>query len=146
MIPPEQAPKTLLMVEDNEVTREGLVAVLWDAGYGVVSAGNGAEALRLLRDGPRPDLILLDMLLPVLDSWHFLKRLQQLAPQPPIPIIVATATILTREWAADHGCQGFLHKLFSTDALLEEVRRCLGQRPAPRPDPPDSADHPTILA
>src|SRR4029079_4599115 len=80
----------------------------------------------LLQGTPRPDLILLDMLMPVLDGWRFLERLRATPPQPRVPVIVLTGTILTREWARDNGCQGFLHKPVETDELLAEVRRGLG--------------------
>src|SRR5437868_13909160 len=80
---PSQLQKTLLVVEDDDVTREGLAIALRQAGYAVVPAANGLEALNALRAGPRPEAILLDMLLPVLDGWHFLKRLGVEGPQPP---------------------------------------------------------------
>jgi CheY-like chemotaxis protein len=124
-MPAAPAHRTILVVEDNDVSREGLAVVLRRAGYRVVPAANGEEALRLLRDGPPPDLILLDMLMPVLDGWHFLNRLREGGPHP--PVIVGTGTgVLSREWASDHGCAGFLRKPIKTEELLDEVRRCLG--------------------
>jgi len=119
-------------VEDNEVARQGLAAVLRREGYRVTLAGNGQQALDCLDAGPTPDLILLNMVMPVLDGWHFLERLKGEGRTPPIPIVIATATTsLTREWAKDHGCQGFLRKPIEADGLLEEVRRCLGQAGTP---------------
>jgi CheY-like chemotaxis protein len=114
----------VLVVEDNDATRE-VLALLGREGYEVILAVNGEEALEHLRAGPRPDLILLDMLMPVLDGWHFLGRLRQQGPQPPPPILVVTSTILTRQWAEGHGCCGFIRKPIEPEALLEEVRRCL---------------------
>jgi len=122
------AHRTILVVEDNDVSREGLAAVLRRADYRVLVAANGDEALYLLKGGPPPALILLDMLMPVLDGVHFLDRLQQAGPHP--PVIVTTAVgALSREWAEDHGCAGFLHKPVDTKQLLDEVRRCLGWPP-----------------
>jgi len=117
--------RTILVVEDNDVSREGLTVVLRHAGYHVLPAANGEEALRLLRAGPAPDLIMLDMLMPVLDGWHFLDRLQWEPAQPPVVVTTATA-VLGREWAEDHGCAGFVRKPVEAGELLEEVRRCLG--------------------
>jgi CheY-like chemotaxis protein len=122
----ENPPKTVLVVEDNEVAREGLAAALGQAGYRVVQAKNGLEALELLWAGSTPDLILLDMLMPVLDGWKFLGRWRLDGPQPHVPVLVTTGTILTREWARDNGCRGFLRKPIDTEDLLAEVRRCLG--------------------
>jgi CheY-like chemotaxis protein len=117
--------KRILVVEDNDVSREGLAVVLRQQGYEAVLAANGHEALDLLHAGPRPDLIILDMLMPVLDGWHFLQRWRRQEPQLPIPILVCTGSILTREWANDHHCQGFLRKPIETELPLEEVQRCL---------------------
>src|SRR4051812_34834241 len=118
--------QTLLVVEDNDEAREGLARFLRGHGYQVVLAADGEQALSCLRCSPRPDLILLDMLLPVLDGWHFLERVrqQQQGGQPPVPVVITTGTNLTREWALDHGCQGFIRKPIDTDRLLDEVRRC----------------------
>ena len=116
--------KTLLVVEDDSITREGLGLLLRREDYDVIQAANGEEALACLRSGPPPDLILLDMLLPVLDGWHFLQQMHA-EGAPPIPIMVMTSTVLTRQWAEDHGCCGFVKKPIDPEALLGEVRRCL---------------------
>jgi two-component system response regulator SaeR len=115
--------KTLLIVEDNYVAPEGLAIVLRREGYEIVSATNGAEALAIL-GGLRPDLILLDMLMPILDGWHVLQQLK-VKNYPHVPIIVVTATGLPREWAEHHGCRGFIPKPIVPNDLLIEVRRCL---------------------
>ena len=88
--------KTLLVVEDDSITREGLGLLLRREDYDVIQAANGEEALACLRSGPPPDLILLDMLLPVLDGWHFLQQIRA-EGAPPIPIMVVTSTVLTRQ-------------------------------------------------
>jgi CheY-like chemotaxis protein len=127
-----QVDKTLLVVEDNEVARMGLAAVLRRHGYAVVLAANGQEALHYLAGNPAPDLILLDMLMPVLDGWRFLEQLKQSGRLGTTPIVVTTGTVLTREWAGDHGCAGFVKKPIDVDPLLEEIRRCLEAEPERR--------------
>jgi sigma-B regulation protein RsbU (phosphoserine phosphatase) len=126
---PQTTPRAarVLVVEDNEVAREGLAVVLGRAGYEVTLAADGEEALDLLRAGPAFHLILLDMLMPVLDGWGFLERLAREGTRARAPIVVATGSNLTPEWARDHGCQGFLQKPIDSGPLLGEVRRCLGQ-------------------
>src|SRR5437667_10097986 len=106
----EAAEKVLLVLEDDDNTRTALAVLLRDAGYVVVSAANGREALDRLRNGPTPDLVLLDMLMPVLDGWHFLRQLKALPYLADVPIVVVTGTILTRDWAQTHGCAGLLCK------------------------------------
>ncbi|HWG45696.1 MAG TPA: response regulator [Gemmataceae bacterium] len=110
----------ILVVEDNDTCREGLAVLLRGEGYEVIPLRHGQEALDYLEGAPTPDLILLDMLMPVLDGWNFLKRLRL-----PVPVIIATGTILTPECAASHGCVGFLRKPIGAEALFTEVRRCL---------------------
>src|SRR5262249_17190482 len=122
----EPSRKTLLIVEDNAIAREGLAVVLRREGYNVVTVANGQEALDYLRKPPPPDLILLDMLLPVLDGWHFLERLKANKTVAAAPVIVTTGTILTREWATAHGCAGFVRKPIECETLMAEIHRCLG--------------------
>jgi two-component system chemotaxis response regulator CheY len=122
--------KSILVVDDSTVTREGLTALLQHVGFCVVTASNGQEALDLLAEGLGPDLIVLDMLLPVLDGWHFLEELKRLNPPPRTPVVIATAGVITREWAVDPGCAGFVKKPIEFAALLAEIRRCLGQQAA----------------
>jgi CheY-like chemotaxis protein len=123
-----RAPK-VLVAEDNEAAREAHALALRRAGYEVATAADGEQALALLRAGPAPDLLILDMLLPALDGWHLLGRLQREGPT--VRVLVATGTMLTREWAADHGCAGFLRKPFDEEDLVAEARRCLGPSGGP---------------
>lgn len=117
--------KKLLVVEDNAATRDMLGDVLRRAGYDVVFAADGRQALDSLRAGP-PDLILLDMLLPVLDGWHFLEELNRLQPDPAVRVVVVTGTdAVGREWTESHGCAGFLRKPIEPAPLLAEIERCL---------------------
>jgi CheY-like chemotaxis protein len=117
---------TILVVEDDGLFREWVAMSLRDEGYEVIPLCHGQEAMDYLEGNAAPDLILLDMLMPVLDGWRFLKELRQKSLQPPIPVVITTGTILTREWAASHGCVGFLRKPIETEDLLSEVRCCLG--------------------
>jgi two-component system, chemotaxis family, chemotaxis protein CheY len=112
-------------MEDNDAAREWLAILLRGEGYQVVALRNGQEALVYLVANPAPDLVLLDMLMPVLDGWHFLEQLRKGGQAAPAPVVITTATIITREWASSHGCAGCLRKPLEAEAVLEEVRRCL---------------------
>jgi two-component system response regulator MprA len=116
---------TLLLVEDNEVVRARLAVVLRRAGYAVVPAADGREALAALRGGLCPDLILLDMLLPVADGWRFLERRRQQPALAAVLVVILTGLgVASPEWAAALGAAGLLRKPVEAGELLREVRRC----------------------
>ncbi len=81
----------ILVVEDDEDAREAMVALLQMKGYRAASAGNGKEALDYLQRAPVPDLILLDLWMPVMDGWQF-RQQQKLDPRlATVPVVVVTA-------------------------------------------------------
>ena len=112
-------------MEDNPIETEALALLLRAEGYSVIAAANGREALAHLAQGPAPGLIVLDMLMPVLDGWHFLEELKHWCPPITTPILVTTSTIISREWALAHGCAGFMRKPIEPDELVREIRHCL---------------------
>ena len=118
--------ETILVAEDNAVEREGLAVVLRQRGYTVLTARDGAEALKLLQAGPAPGLILLDMMMPGCDGWEFLDRRKPSPALASVPVVLVTGLpTADAEWAASLGAVGFLRKPFDVDALLAEVRRWL---------------------
>jgi CheY-like chemotaxis protein len=117
--------KTILVIDDDDITRAGFGLVLREKGYTVELACNGHEALAYLRDHPAPDLIILDMLMEGMDGWQFLK--QRDAEWHSIPVIIMTALgIASDEWARSLGAWGWLQKPIDLQVLLEEVGKCLG--------------------
>jgi CheY-like chemotaxis protein len=105
------------------VEREGLAVVLRQRGYTVLTARDGAEALKLLQTGPAPGLILLDMM-PGCDGWQFLDRRKPRPALAAVPVVLITG-LADADWAASLGAVGFLRKPCDVDALLAEVRRWL---------------------
>ena len=86
---------TVLIAEDNESLRIALAEALRAKGYAVLEAENGAEAVRLAEEH-RPDVVLLDLMMPVLDGWSAAKRLQENAATAKIPRVAITALHLDR--------------------------------------------------
>jgi CheY-like chemotaxis protein len=113
--------KSLLIVDDNDVEREGLAALLRRAGFDVTKAADGFQALECLRT-QRPDLILLDMLMPNCDGWEFLNRR---GPEwQSIPFIIITGSdSANHSWAKSLGAVDFLAKPFVTDEVLAKVKQ-----------------------
>ena len=114
----------ILLVEDNEMNRDMLSRRLERRGYEVVIAVDGNEGLD---DGARadaPDLILMDMSLPVLDGWEATRRLKADAETRAIPVIALTAHAMAgdREKAVDAGCDDYDTKPVDLARLLEQNR------------------------
>jgi CheY-like chemotaxis protein len=91
-VPGKSAP--VLLVEDDADTRDMMTRILQKAGWEVIEAGNGREALHLLT-GIRPALIMLDLMMPVMDGFDFLLEMRTHAEWQDIPVIVLTAKDLT---------------------------------------------------
>jgi CheY-like chemotaxis protein len=112
----------ILVVDDDVDIRDATRLVLEHNGYLVVAASNGEEALRLLQDGP-VDLILLDMMMPVMDGWGF-RRSQPDGPAfVKIPVIVLTGDGRASSKAAAIGAAGYLRKPLDLDDLLATIAR-----------------------
>ena len=112
-------PRGILIVDDDPSIRESLLEVLEDADYCPLAVANGKEALEYLRQGYKPCVILLDLMMPVMDGWEF--RAEQMAdPQlGPIPVVVLTAH------ADPNGLKvgAYLHKPVQLRTLLDTVNK-----------------------
>lgn len=112
----------ILLVEDDASISELVEMELRDeGGHDVRVAHDGAQALSLLADW-RPDVVLLDMLMPVMDGWAFAREYRE-REQAPAPIVVMTATADAPERARQVSAAGVLAKPFSLQDLHAIVRR-----------------------
>src|SRR5579872_3793802 len=108
--------RSVLIVDDDDAIREVVAEVLRDEGYGVVCAANGAQALEVLGVEPLPNLILLDLMMPVMSGWELLEHLQESDRMSSIPVVVVSAM-------AAPGVSEHLSKPIALDVLLETVQR-----------------------
>lgn len=122
--------RTILLVEDHEDNRIVYSTILEHFGYTVLLATDGAEGVRLAREA-LPDLVLMDVSIPVMDGWEATRVLKSEPATAGIPIVALTAHALAtdRERAAEAGCDGYLAKPVEPRRVLEEVRRFLGPEP-----------------
>jgi CheY-like chemotaxis protein len=120
--------KTILLVEDNEDNRIVYSTILKHFGYTVTEAWNGEEGISKARSG-RPDLILMDISIPIIDGWEATQVLKHDPATKHIPIIALTAHALAsdREKAFEVGCDGYLAKPCEPRAVVAEVQRFLGR-------------------
>lgn len=110
----------ILVVDDEPDIRATVQAMLEIEGYLVGQAANGADALAVIEREP-PDLIILDMRMPVLDGWAFATELRRRGHE--IPVVVMTAARDAARWAAEIAAAAFVAKPFRFDDLLGAVER-----------------------
>jgi CheY-like chemotaxis protein len=110
----------ILIVEDDADLREMMAQLLTLEGFKAEAVANGREALAYLEKGDPPDLILLDLMMPVMDGWEFRRRQRQDPAFASVPVVVLSALDHTR--AVDLGETAFLKKPLDFDRLLELVR------------------------
>jgi CheY-like chemotaxis protein len=124
-------PQILVVEDDNDI--RGLVSeVLRDDGYDVREATNGCEALNQVRT-ERPDLIVLDLMMPVMDGWTFVEECRTHTDCRDVPIVVTSASHdlpRTAEKLRSYGVRTCLAKPFDVDGLLALVERYAPSAPA----------------
>jgi two-component system cell cycle response regulator DivK len=118
--------KCILVVEDQEDNMQILRDLLASADLEMLEAGNGAEALIALAKR-RPDLILMDIQLPILDGYEATRRIKADPAFRSIPVIAVTSYALTgdEQKAREAGCDDFIPKPYSPRQLLAKVRQYL---------------------
>jgi len=121
--------KTLLVVDDEVGITEALNDLLSEEGFHVLVAGNGREALTRMAE-KRPDLLLLDYMMPVMDGRELLLALQADAALRHLPVLMMSA-VPRSSLPPDCKPTGFLRKPFIIDRLLMEVNRLLGSTAKP---------------
>jgi DNA-binding response OmpR family regulator len=130
---------TVLIVDDNPDILALLRANLRMAGFGSTEALNGQIALRRIEE-ERPDLILLDLMMPVLDGWGVLEELRDRPDRPPVIVVTAAESPELMERAGRFGVSGYVTKPFNVAALLDLIRSVIGSpKPPLRPDTAESA-------
>jgi len=122
----KRLPKRILIVEDNQDSRELVVKVLKNKGYQMIEAVDGEEALeKVTRE--KPDLILMDILIPKIDGYEVAKRLKDQEEFKHIPIIALTAHAMKgdREKFISIGFEGYISKPINVRELPEQIRSYL---------------------
>ena len=118
--------KRILIIEDQEDNRAIMRDLLSTAGYALIEAVDGEEGVRLART-ERPDLILMDIQLPVLDGYEATRQIRAISDLKSVPIIAVTSYALSGDEAKtrEAGCDSYVAKPFSPRELLAKVRALL---------------------
>ena len=112
----------ILVVDDDPTILATVADALDLEGYPVVTATNGEEALAVLEGDPKPPmLVLLDMRMPVLDGWGFMRAVRERGLS--LSVVVMTAAADARRWAREIDAHGVLPKPFELDELIAAVQR-----------------------
>lgn len=116
----------VLLVEDNEMNRDMLSRRLTRRGFEVIFAVDGQQGVDLARS-ERPDIILMDMSLPVLDGWEATRRVKADSATRSVPVIGLTAHAMSgdRERAIEAGCDDYDTKPVELDRLIGKIERLL---------------------
>jgi len=112
-------PKRVLVVDDERDLVEAMRIVLESEGFGVETASNGQEALTALRGGEPPELVLLDMMMPVMNGWQLLSEVAKIPALKSVPVVVLTAAGV----AGLAGVVEILRKPIDLELLVEAVGR-----------------------
>ena len=118
--------KRILIIEDQEDNRAIMRDLLTAAGFELIEAANGEEGVKLAQS-ERPDLILMDIQLPVIDGYEATRQIRAIVDLKSIPIIAVTSYALSGDEAKtrEAGCNGYVAKPFSPRQLLAKVRELL---------------------
>jgi len=111
----------IMVIDDDPDLRETLRILLVENGFGVSEAAGGQEALDLLRAGPRPNLILLDLTMPEMTGWQFLDRIRD-TDLGTIPVVIMTARPVVGTLPPP--AKEMLRKPFDRATLLRTIARC----------------------
>jgi two-component system, chemotaxis family, chemotaxis protein CheY len=116
--------KTVMLVEDDDDERDALAALLEEADYQVLQAPNGAEALRILEARPDScDIILLDLMMPVMNGWDFRRLQKRRAALADIPVVLMSAGAQIAFAVEDLDAAGYVTKPVEIADLIEKVER-----------------------
>lgn len=122
-------PKTILVVEDEIDILKIIAFRLKKSGYKIISATGGKEALAILKE-TRPDLIVLDLVMPVIDGYEICKRVRENSALKNIPILILTASATTNmdEKVKAARANGYVLKPFEPKELLDKVKKLLQEK------------------
>ena len=119
--------KNILVTEDDEKMRNGLVEILKEEGYNVDSAQNGQKGLEMIRDKDY-DVVLTDLIMPVMGGMELFRNIKQIKPGISVIIITAFGTIENAVEAIKVGASDYITKPFKIDEVQSKIKKVLAER------------------
>ena len=114
--------KIILIIDDSDSICIAIASYLEANGYGAITALDGVEGVREARSS-QPDVILLDIMMPILDGWGAIRQLKSDPATARIPVLALTALRLNDEQVQAAGFQGYLSKPVAPHRLIDEIER-----------------------
>jgi CheY-like chemotaxis protein len=130
-MPVSHSDPVVLVVEDDASIRNVITDVLEDRGYHVMAATNGADALEQLAQAEKPDVMVLDLLMPVMHGWDFMESYAEKTGGALIPIVVVSVNPALPRSFDRFGVHSVVRKPFNVDVLAESVEAALDVDLAP---------------
>lgn len=124
--------RRILVIDDEEDSRDLVAHILRDGQYDVQVAADGQEAITMLAAG-RPDLVVLDLMMPVVDGWQVLESIRKEADPPPVLVLTAAGGYETFVRGVREGAVAYILKPFGFHELLSTCERILRSEPGSRP-------------
>jgi len=127
-------PQIVLVVDDDSSIAHSLKSILSKNGFEVITATDGEEALKLIKTN-KPDLIITDLVMPVMDGWYFKMKVREDQRHKTTPIIILSGLLVSEAAQQEHEAATFyVPKPFNTPLLMEKIRELLdGRNPSPNP-------------
>ena len=121
-------PQIVLVVDDDSSIAHTLKSILLKNGFEVITATNGEEALKLIKTN-KPDLIITDLVMPVMDGFYFRMKLREDLRFKTTPIIIISGLLVSEAEQLEHEAATFyVPKPFDTSILMEKIKGLLGDR------------------
>jgi two-component system, cell cycle sensor histidine kinase and response regulator CckA len=118
--------ETILLVDDEQALREGVRAMLAFHGYRIIEADDGAEAVEHFLSGKGAiDIVLMDIQMPRMSGWNAMRKIHQLSPRTPVILLSAGVSDPPNDGKAPSRSAGMMLKPFTSEALLQAIRKAL---------------------
>ncbi len=118
---------TVLVVEDQKAQREMMVSLLEQDGWEVLAAGDGDEALEIVRGGQIPDVVVMDVVMPRMNGYQLVRQLREYPQTKQVPVLMCSSKGETfdKHWGLKQGADAYIVKPFEPQDLLGTVRHLL---------------------
>ena len=118
---------TVLVIDDEEPVRQVASEILGYLGYSVVMAGSGEDGVKRVREGMRPDVVLLDVIMPGMNGFQTLRKLRETEPDLPILICTGYSDRKAAESLVNEGADGFVNKPYNIETLAKQIEKLHGE-------------------